>query len=186
MVQIDGQAFLMIQCVVYGFAKRRLRRCLRLDRFQPHEESLQLVFFKPQTFLLPVSYGQLCQVFIQREQLINPFERLPADGIGNLVLVQSWRDCPHEVPAAMDPAECMLLAGNLLISAIAIRLKDSMESFEEICGKTAASALMILIDADLMIWLVLAIGEHPHVRLCGVLPFFLIEHLNRSLIRMND
>ena len=130
--------------------------------------------------------GQFCQVFIQREQLINPFERLPADGIGNLVLVQSRRDCLHEVPAAMDPAECMFLAGNLLVSVVAIRLKDSMESFEEICGKAAVSARVILIDAALMIWLVLAIGEHPHVRLRGVLPFFLTEHLNRRLIRMND
>ena len=62
--QIDGQALLMIQDVVYSLAQSRFRCCFRLDCFQPYEQSLQLVFFKPQAFLLSVSDGQLCQVLV--------------------------------------------------------------------------------------------------------------------------
>jgi hypothetical protein len=40
----------------------------------------------------------------------------------------------------------MCLTGDVLISTVTIRLQDSMEFLQKICGKAAVSAWVILVD----------------------------------------
>src|SRR5574344_570343 len=86
----------------------------------------------------------------------------------------------------MDPAECVCLTGNLLVSAVAICLEDSMESFQKIRSEAAVPARMVLIDTNLPVHLILSVSVHPHERLRSVLPVLLVEHLDWRFIRMND
>src|SRR5574344_121595 len=86
----------------------------------------------------------------------------------------------------MDPAECVCLTGNLLVSAVAICLEDSMESFQKIRSEVATPARMVFIDTNLPVHLILSVSVHPHERLRSVLPVLLVEHLDWRFICMDD
>ena len=92
----------------------------------------------------------------------------------------------YKVPAGVYPTESMSLAGNLLITGIAVRLQNSRIPFEELSGKTAVSAGVIFVNPNLMSVLhELAIGIHPHVRLDLILPSFFIQYLDWHFVCMD-
>ena len=86
----------------------------------------------------------------------------------------------------MHPTEGVFLAGNLLITGIAVCLQDALISLKELSGKAAVPAGMVFVNPNLTSVLhELAIGIHPHVRLGLILPSFFIQYLDWRFVCMD-
>ena len=126
------------------------------------------------------------KLLIQGKQFIDFPDSLSAYGFGRFFLGNSRWNGIYKVPAGVYPTESMSLAGNLLITSIAVRLQNSRIPFEELSGKTAVSAGVIFVNPNLTSVLhELAIGIHPHVRLGLVLPAFFIQYLDWRFVCMD-
>lgn len=184
--QVGTQLLPVEENILDGLAQRRLQARLLIHfRFQPRKVSLQLAFFKPQTFFFPFFRIQFCQFLIFGKDFPQFLDGLAAGGLGYLFLGHVCRDGIDEVPPGVHPAQSMDFAGDLFISCIPIGLQDSLIPLQELPGELTAPALAVLVDPYFFQLFIFPIGIHSHEGLGGVLPVLLIQHLDRSFVRMD-
>lgn len=115
----------------------------QLLRCQPRKVSLQLAFFKPQTFFFSVFRLQFRQFLVFGKDFPKFLNGLAAGGLGNLFFGHVCRKGIDEVPPGVHPAQSMDFAGDFLIPCIPISLQNSLIPLQKFPGELAAPALAV-------------------------------------------
>ena len=180
------QLFLMREGILDGLAELGFRQDFGHDILKPCEISLELVFLKLETLVLPLCSRESCQFFVDGKECIDPLNGFLADAAEEVFFFEVRRDSLHEVPPCMCPAECMSTAWHFLVAGVAVRLQDAVESLEEGFCIAVAAAGLVFVEADGMRLLVLAATEDPYVRFRRVPATLLFVDLHGRLICMDD